>query len=68
MSEQEEIRLFERIRENIANAQRKMMIRKAKLGENVIIADDEGNPFEISAEDALKLYRASNCKDSSKKL
>lgn len=56
MSEQEEIRLFDRIRESISNAQRKMLQRKAKLGETVVIADKEGNPLEISAEEALLLY------------
>lgn len=56
MSEQEEIKLFDRIRENIANAQRLMLIRKAKLGETVVIADVDGQPVEISAEEALRFY------------
>ena len=57
MSEKEEIKLFERIRESISNAQKKMIERKAKLGETVVIADADGNPIEISAEEALKLYK-----------
>ena len=57
MSEKEEIKLFERIRESISNAQKKMIERKAKLGERVVIADADGNPIEISAEEALKLYK-----------
>ncbi|MCI9043646.1 MAG: hypothetical protein HFJ93_07165 [Muribaculaceae bacterium] len=56
MSEQEEIKLFDRIRDNIANAQRMMLIRKAKLGETVVIADVDGQPVEISAEEALRFY------------
>lgn len=56
MSEQEEIKLFERIRESISEAQRKMIERKAKLGETVIIADANGMPLEIAASEALKLY------------
>lgn len=56
MSEQEEIKLFDNIRKNIANAQIKMLQRKAKLGEPVVIADSEGKPLEISAEEALLLY------------
>lgn len=56
MSEQEEIKLFERIRECIADAQRRMVERKAKLGESIIIADKDGNPIKISAQDALSLY------------
>ena len=57
MSEKEEIKLFERIRESISNAQKKMIEHKAKLGESVVIADADGNPIEISAEEALKLYK-----------
>ena len=57
MSEKEEIKLFERICESISNAQKKMIERKAKLGESVVIADADGNPIEISAEEALKLYK-----------
>ena len=57
MSEKEEIKLFERIRESISNAQKKMIERKAKLGESAVIADADGNPIEISAEEALKLYK-----------
>lgn len=54
MSEQEEIRLFERIRENIRQTQKKLFERKAKLGENVVIADENGHPITITAEDFLK--------------
>lgn len=56
MSEQEEIKLFDRIRESISEAQRKMVERKAKLGETVVIADSAGQPIEIAATEALKLY------------
>lgn len=54
MSEQEEINLFKRIRENIQQAQRELFERKAKLGENIVIADDNGQPVIIKAEDYLK--------------
>lgn len=57
MSEQEETKLFERIRECIADAQKKMIERKAKLGEPVVIADADGKPLVITAEEALKLYQ-----------
>ena len=56
MSEQEEIKLFERIRQNIISAQKAMLIRKAKLGEPVIIADANGLPLKVSAEEALRLF------------
>ena len=54
MSEQEEIKLFKRIRENIQQAQRELFERKAKLGESIVIADDNGQPVIIKAEDYLK--------------
>lgn len=59
MSEQEEIKLFDRIRENIRDAQRKLFERKAKLGENVVIADENGQPFIVPAAEVLKR----NCKN-----
>ena len=54
MTEQEGIELYERIRENIRQAQRKLFERKAKLGENIVIADENGQPLVIKAEDYLK--------------
>lgn len=54
MSEQEEIKLFERIRENIQQAQRKLFERKAKLGESVVVTDENGKPIIIKAEEFLK--------------
>ena len=54
MSEQDGIELYERIRENIRQAQRKLFERKAKLGENIVIADENGQPLVIKAEDYLK--------------
>ncbi|MBO4944296.1 MAG: hypothetical protein J6C91_03415 [Muribaculaceae bacterium] len=54
MSEQEEIRLFERIRENIRQAQRKLFERKAKLGEDIVVADENGRPVTLKAEVFLK--------------
>ncbi len=33
-----------------------MLERKAKLGENVVIADDEGNPLIMSADKALQIF------------
>lgn len=54
MSEQEEIRLYDRIKENIRQTQRALFERKAKLGEPVVIADADGQPLIISAEEALR--------------
>ena len=54
MSEQEEIKLFKNINDGIIEAQRRLFERKAKLGENVIVADANGMPVEITAKEALK--------------
>lgn len=56
MSEQEEINLYRRIRESISNAQMKMLNKKMKLGETVVIADNNGMPIEISAEEAIDIF------------
>lgn len=56
MSEEEKIELFERIGQGIRKAQRQMVERKAALGQNIIIADGEGQPIEIPAKEALGLY------------
>lgn len=56
MSEQEEIKLFDRIKEGIISAQKKMLERKAKLGEPVVIADSDGQPLVVSAEEALRIF------------
>ncbi len=56
MSEQEEIKLYRRIRESISSAQKRMLERKSKLGEPVVVADANGKPREISADEALRLF------------
>lgn len=40
----------------LQEAQRKLYERKAKLGETIIIADDDGMPVEISGEEALRRF------------
>lgn len=61
MSEQEEIKLFKNINDGILEAQRRLFERKAKLGENVIVADANGMPVEITAEEALKRINNNLC-------
>ena len=56
MSEQESIELYARLRECIRKTQRRMVERKAKLGESIVIADENGMPLVISAQEALPLY------------
>lgn len=55
MSENDRINLFNSIKEGLAKATRQMLERKAKLGEDVVIADLTGQPVTISAKEALKL-------------
>ncbi|MDE6098621.1 MAG: hypothetical protein K2L80_05745 [Muribaculaceae bacterium] len=55
MSEKDEIKLFDEIREGIMEAQREMFMRKAKLGELVVVADDNGSPRTVSADEALRM-------------
>ena len=54
MSEKEKIELFDKIREGIREAQVRMLQRKAKLGESVVVADADGNPQIIPAQEALQ--------------
>ena len=56
MSEQEEIKLFDRIYQGIVSAQKRMLEHKTKRGERVILADANGLPKEVSAEEALRLF------------
>lgn len=54
MSEKDKISLSDRITEGIRKAQRELFERKAKLGESIVIADENGKPMTIKAEDYLK--------------
>lgn len=56
MSEQERSNLYSRLSEAMKRSTKAMLERKAKLGETVIIADSDGNPIEVSAEEALSIY------------
>ena len=42
------------LQRGMAKATRAMLDRKAKLGEPVIVADADGHPVRISAEDAMR--------------
>lgn len=53
MSEQDKIILSDKITEGIRKAQKALFERKAKLGETVIVADTDGNPVSITADEAL---------------
>lgn len=54
MSDQDKINLSDKITEGIRKAQKALFERKAKLGESVVIADENGQPITVPAEDFLK--------------
>lgn len=53
MSEQDKINLSDMITEGIREAQRKLYERKAKLGESVVIADENGQPIIVPASEII---------------
>lgn len=54
MSDQDKINLSDKITEGIREAQINLFERKAKLGESIVIADENGRPITVKAEDFLK--------------
>ena len=60
MSEQEEINFYARIRESLRAAQQKLYERKAKLGENVVVAGADGKPCVMPAAEALARFCSSD--------
>lgn len=59
MSEQEKIDLYIRLKEGMKRATRQMLERKVKLGEPVVVADSDGMPLVIPAEEALRRFNNS---------
>lgn len=53
MSSEEKIMLFENLEQGIILARKKMLERKAKLGEYVVIADADGMPVSVPASELL---------------
>lgn len=53
MSEQEEIKLFEKISEGLKQSYESLLHRKAALGQDMVIADADGNPIVVPAVDLL---------------
>ncbi len=53
MTEDKEKDLYDRVLETIRQTQRELYIRKAKLGEPVVIGDEQGRPIVVRAEVAL---------------
>lgn len=60
MSEQEKINLYQRLSDAMRRSTKAMLERKAKLGENVVIADNNGEPMVIPADKALQILLSTN--------
>lgn len=64
MSDSERMKLYERVLETIRQTQRELYIRKAKLGEPVVIGDEQGRPIVVPVEVALARMDARAKKDN----
>ena len=53
MSEQEEIRLFDKISNGLKQSYETLLKRKAALGQDMVIADAYGQPVVVPAADLL---------------
>lgn len=53
MSEQEEIRLFDKISNGLKQSYETLLKRKAALGQDMVIADASGQPVVVPAADLL---------------
>ena len=58
MSEKEKIELNDKLTKALKESYHKMIDLKKKLGQTVIIADKNGMPIEVSAEEAEIIARA----------
>lgn len=57
MSERKEITMAQRLQKAMRRATQSLFERKTKLGEEVVIADSEGRPTIVSAEEALQILK-----------
>lgn len=58
MSEQERLNLHKNLMKAMAQSTKRMLERKIKLGERVVIADSNGQPLNVSAEEALRIFQS----------
>ena len=58
MSEKEKIELNDKLNKALKDSYHKMIDLKKKLGQTVIIADGNGQPIEVSAEEAERIANA----------
>lgn len=60
MSEQESLDIRERLNQALEESYEKMLCSKVVLGESIITVDAQGEPVEMSAEEAWERYKAEN--------
>ena len=56
MSEQEELKLFEKIEKGLSESYENLLRRKAALRQDMVFADENGQPRIVSARAALAEY------------
>lgn len=54
MSEKEEIKLFEKISDGLKQSYEALLRRKAALGQDMVIADADGQPKVVAAKELLE--------------
>lgn len=63
MSEQESLDIRERLNQALEESYEKMLCSKVVLGESIVTVDAQGEPVEMSAEEAWERYKAENGDD-----
>ena len=63
MSEQEELKLFEKINNGLKKSFEELLRRKAALGQDMVFADEDGMPRVVSAKEALDAYEREHAKN-----
>ncbi|MCM1071865.1 MAG: hypothetical protein NC210_05865 [[Clostridium] fimetarium] len=56
MSEQEELKLFDKITAGLKVSYENLLRRKAALGQDMVFADENGQPRVVPAKEALAEY------------
>lgn len=54
MSEQEELKLFDKISNGLKQSYENLLRRKAALGQDMVIADADGKPIIVPAKELLE--------------
>lgn len=64
MSEQEELKLFEKINKGLQQSFENLLRRKAALGQDMVFADADGMPRIVPAREALTEYESNHPKET----